>query len=70
MNFLKKVGIGIVILTSLTLNGYFLISKNRDMTVTEVHDGDTFTLGNGDRIRLLGIDAPELGNCGATELPY
>lgn len=37
------------------------------MTVTEVHDGDTFTLGSGERVRLLGINAPELGNCGATE---
>ena len=37
------------------------------MTVVEAHDGDTFTLKNGDRVRLLGINAPELTNCGATE---
>jgi len=37
------------------------------MTVIDVHDGDTFTLGDGQRVRLLGADAPELGNCGAQE---
>jgi len=37
------------------------------MTVMEVHDGDTFTLRGGERVRLLGINAPEIGNCGATE---
>lgn len=49
------------------LNGYFINSKNKDMTAIEVHDGDTFTLGDGQRVRILGADAPELGNCGATE---
>ena len=29
-------------------------------TVIKVYDGDTITLSNGDRIRLLQIDAPEL----------
>ena len=64
---IKKITLAIVILASLGLNGYFLINKNKEMTVTEIHDGDTFTLGNGERVRLLGINAPELGNCGATE---
>lgn len=63
----KKIAIGILVLVSVGLNGYFLISKNREMTVTEVHDGDTFTLGNGERVRLLGINAPEIGNCGSEE---
>ena len=64
---LKKVPIGVVIAASVGLNGYFLLSKGSEMTVTEVHDGDTFTLKNGERVRLLGVDAPELGNCGASE---
>jgi len=64
---IKKAAVGIIIATSVGINGYFLISKNQEMTVTEVHDGDTFTLGSGDRVRLLGIDAPELGRCGASE---
>lgn len=29
-------------------------------TVTAVHDGDTFTLSSGQRVRVFGIDAPEL----------
>lgn len=67
MGIVKKVGIGIIVLASFILNGFFIVNKNKEMTVTEVHDGDTFTLGSGDRVRLLGIDAPELGNCGASE---
>lgn len=34
-------------------------------TVTRVVDGDTLVLWNGDRVRLLGIDAPEQGECHA-----
>ena len=63
----KKIAIPLVFFLSLTLNGYFLLSKSNEMTVAEVHDGDTFTLKNGDRVRLLGINAPELTNCGSTE---
>ncbi len=29
-------------------------------TVTAVHDGDTFTLAGNQRVRVFGIDAPEL----------
>lgn len=32
--------------------------------VTWVVDGDTVELGNGERVRLLGIDTPEVGECG------
>lgn len=28
--------------------------------VVDVHDGDTFTLSNGQKVRMFGIDAPEL----------
>ena len=62
---IKRIVIAIAVLASVGLNGYFLISKNREMTVTEVYDGDTFTLGSGDKVRLLGINAPEIGNCGS-----
>lgn len=31
-------------------------------TVTEVIDGDTFRLNNGEKVRLLGIDAPEIND--------
>lgn len=36
-------------------------------TVTQVIDGDTFRMGNGQKVRLVGIDAPEMGLCGSKE---
>lgn len=35
--------------------------------VTHVVDGDTVDLGNGETVRLVGIDAPEIGECGHDE---
>src|SRR5262245_61880895 len=35
------------------------------VTVTHVVDGDTLDLSSGERVRLIGIDAPEVGACGA-----
>ena len=36
-------------------------------TVSRVIDGDTLVLTNGERVRLIGIDAPEMGRFGARE---
>ncbi len=36
-------------------------------TVVDVVDGDTVDLDNGETIRLVGIDAPEMGTCGSQE---
>lgn len=57
----------LLLLASLGLNGYFVVSQQKSNMVADVHDGDTFTLGSGDRVRLLGADAPELSRCGADE---
>lgn len=57
----------IILFSSLILNGYYFLSAQKNMTVVDVHDGDTFTLGDGQRVRVLGADAPELGKCGANE---
>jgi micrococcal nuclease len=40
-----------------------------DMTsyVSAVHDGDTFTLNTGEKVRLADLNAPELGDAGADE---
>jgi micrococcal nuclease len=35
--------------------------------VTEVIDGDTFRIQNDTKVRLFGINAPEMGNCGSDE---
>lgn len=38
------------------------ITDSELFTVTEVIDGDTFRLNNGEKVRLLGIDAPEIND--------
>ena len=38
--------------------------RPRRYVVTRVVDGDTVELGNGETVRLVGIDAPETGECG------
>lgn len=37
------------------------------LTVTHVVDGDTVDVSDGSRIRLIGIDTPERGDCGYSE---
>jgi micrococcal nuclease len=48
-------------------NAFFITERNNNSKVISVHDGDTFTLKDGQRVRLLGADAPELGRCGSIE---
>ncbi len=36
-------------------------------TVERVVDGDTLEVSSGDRVRLIGIDTPEVGECGDDE---
>jgi endonuclease YncB( thermonuclease family) len=38
--------------------------KRKTFRVVNVVDGDTVDLGNGETVRLAGIDAPEVGECG------
>lgn len=35
--------------------------------MTKVVDGDTFDLSDGRRVRMLGVDAPDKGECGYEE---
>ncbi len=39
-------------------------AKEKEVLVTKVLDGDTVVLENGDVVRYLGIDAPEMGKKG------
>lgn len=48
---------------SLLLNIFFLYQNYKRSLVTKVIDGDSFEVSDGRRIRLLGVDAPELENC-------
>ena len=43
------------------------VTQDYNMTVTEVVDGDTFYLGNGDKVRMIGINTPESGRPYAQE---
>jgi micrococcal nuclease len=56
-----------ILLLSLALNIYFFISNRQKYTVTSVPDGDSLDLASGQRIRLLGLDAPERGRCMSVE---
>lgn len=38
--------------------------RTKTYVVVRVVDGDTVDLGNGETVRLAGIDAPEIGECG------
>jgi len=47
---------------------YFFYQQIKDQNmVVRVIDGDTFDLKDGRRIRLLGIDAPEIDLCGGSQ---
>ena len=50
-----------LLLLALSFSQPFLPNSAQERVVARVIDGDTFDLDNGDRVRLLGIDAPESG---------
>lgn len=59
----------IILITAISLFFNFKYFKKDldDTRVIEVVDGDTFQLKSGVRVRLMGVDAPEYGNCGSEE---
>jgi len=54
----------IIIFCFLALYTYLSHSKGLVARVKYVYDGDTILLENGERVRYLGIDAPEIGHEG------
>lgn len=40
------------------------------VTVTRIYDGDTLKLSDGRRLRLIGVNTPELGHNGQADDPY
>lgn len=62
--------LGLLLMSSLFLNAYLLftrVTSSSEYRVASIIDGDTFVLSTGDRVRLLGTDAPEDGLCLADE---
>ncbi len=47
---------------SKSYQGNIILNEQRQITVTKIIDGDTIVIGGGERVRLLGIDAPEKGD--------
>ena len=45
--------------TAFSLTNSSAVPKPQTARVDHVADGDTFTLRNGERVRIIGIDAPE-----------
>jgi len=60
---MRKLAIGVFLLAVLALPAFSLTQA----TVLRVIDGDTIVLVGGERVRLIGVDAPEVGQPGASE---
>lgn len=67
MHFFRRRILSSILLVSLAINGLFLYRQRQATIVETVLDGDTFQLPDGDRVRLLGVNAPEKGRCGYGE---
>ena len=57
---MKTPALKIILFIAVLANSYFSFSQNKTRVVTRVPDGDTVVLENGERIRLIGINAPEI----------
>ena len=57
----------VLVILLLASNGFWLWKDRERMRVERVIDGDTLVIKTGDRVRLVGLDAPETGKCGASE---
>lgn len=60
----KKTAIA-VLATGTMIGGGWMVTRGE--LVTEVIDGDSFKIANKTTVRLASLDAPETGNCMATE---
>jgi micrococcal nuclease len=49
----------IVVIAAFIITNYIQI--NKDYTVSEIVDGDTFKTRDGSTIRLIGVNSPEIG---------
>ena len=58
-----KNNLGVIVAVLILLNVVVILLDREDTstTVSFVIDGDTVELSNGERVRLIGIDTPEVG---------
>lgn len=65
----KKIAVGLVTITAAGVIGLGLGNKIKIplYSMERVVDGDTFVTTDNQMIRIMGIDAPEIGRCGAYE---
>jgi len=64
---MKKITFGIILLIVFAIPLFSQQAQLTQATVLRVIDGDTIELANGERVRLIGVDAPERGRPGANE---
>jgi endonuclease YncB( thermonuclease family) len=67
MSFRIRLIFVLLCIISISFNIVFMFREWQRNTVIFVADGDTFSLADGRRVRLLGVDAPELGRCMSSE---
>jgi micrococcal nuclease len=49
----------LIVISAFLLSNYILI--NKEYTVAEIVDGDTFKTADGKSVRLIGVNSPEIG---------
>lgn len=62
LNLILIVSLVIILLSVSSITGYFILTnfaQEKTFNVTKVFDGDTIEIETGERVRLLGINAPE-----------
>ena len=64
---MKKIIISVILLIMFGMPVFSQQSALTEATVARVIDGDTLELANGERVRLIGVDAPEHGRPGSNE---
>ncbi len=72
---LRRVSTILICLLLFTVNAaqagtFSVVGKSRWVSVAYIFDGDTFRTRSGERIRLLGINTPEVAHNAQREQPY
>jgi endonuclease YncB( thermonuclease family) len=62
-----RIFLDILLVVCILIIGFLLLDVWNKSLVVAVPDGDSIDLKDGRRVRLLGLDAPEIGRCGSIE---